>query len=166
MRLRSPDDIIAAASEVSALTHAHIRSRLCCAYYSLLVKHLFEGVPLAQAMTLASEQLAPHVPADEHKALRRVLTGTIVGEPRDRVRSGGYVVDCLEASLWCACRYGSYADAVLAAVNLGDDTDTTAAVTGGLAGVMYGIHAIPEALRAAIARGEEIMVLARAFADR
>lgn len=164
--LRSPDDIIAAAFEVSALTHAHIRSRLCCAYYSLLVKHALEGAPLPQAMTRPSEQLIPHVPTEERKVLDRILTGGITDEPRNRVRSGGYVVDCLEASLWCAYRYGSYADAVLGAVNLGDDTDTTAAVTGGLAGVMYGIHAIPKTWREAITRDEEVMAQAETFAGR
>jgi len=164
--LRSPDDIIAAAFEVSALTHAHIRSRLCCAYYSLLVRHILEGASLPGGMELATEQLMPLVPTDERTALDRILTGAIIDEPRNRVRSGGYVVDCLEASLWCTSRHANYVDTVLAAVNLGDDTDTTAAVTGGLAGVMYGIHAIPKTWREAITRDEEVMAQAETFAGR
>ena len=64
---------------------------------------------------------------------------------RSEIRSGGYVVDTLEAALWCLLNTDNYADCVLEAVNLGRDTDTTAAVAGGLAGLAYGYDAIPKA---------------------
>lgn len=57
---------------------------------------------------------------------------------RDEIRSTGYVVDTLEAALWCLLHSDSYQECVLMAVNLGDDTDTVAAVAGGLAGILYG----------------------------
>lgn len=57
---------------------------------------------------------------------------------RDEVRSSGYVVDTLEAALWCLWHTNTYRDCVLLAVNLGEDTDTVAAVAGGLAGILYG----------------------------
>ena len=57
--------------------------------------------------------------------------------------SSGYVVHTYNAALWCAANTSSYRDCVLAAVNLGDDTDTTAAVAGALAGEIYGYEAIP-----------------------
>lgn len=60
------------------------------------------------------------------------------------IKSGGFVLDTLKASLWCILNTDKYKDAVLKAVNLGSDTDTTAAVTGGLAGVIYGYDAIPK----------------------
>ena len=63
--------------------------------------------------------------------------------PVREVRSGGFVRDTLEASLWCLLTTNSYRDCTLAAVNLGDDTDTTAAVAGALAGIVYGIEGIP-----------------------
>lgn len=62
---------------------------------------------------------------------------------RARIRSGGFVRDTLKAATWCFINTNSYEDCVLAAVNLGDDTDTTAAVAGALAGTAYGIDAIP-----------------------
>lgn len=58
--------------------------------------------------------------------------------------SDGYVVHTLEAAIWCLLTTDSYEECVLKAVNLGDDTDTTAAVAGGLAGALYGYDAIPE----------------------
>lgn len=73
------------------------------------------------------------------------------GAPVDSVRSGGYVLDTYRAAMWCLANTDCYADCVLAAVNLGGDTDTTAAVAGSLAGTLYGFDAIPgewvEALR-------------------
>lgn len=66
------------------------------------------------------------------------------GVPERRIRSGGFVRDTLKAATWCFVNTNSYEDCVLAAVNLGDDTDTTAAVAGALAGTAYGIDAIPQ----------------------
>lgn len=64
---------------------------------------------------------------------------------RKDIVSGGYVVTSLEAALWCLGTSLSYSEAVLKAVNLGGDTDTIAALTGGLAGIKYGYDAIPAA---------------------
>lgn len=64
--------------------------------------------------------------------------------PERGIRSGGFVRDTLKAATWCFVNTNSYEDCVLAAVNLGDDTDTTAAVAGALAGTAYGIDAIPQ----------------------
>ena len=74
----------------------------------------------------------------------------------DSIRSGGYVVDTLEASIWCLINSTNYKDAILLAVNLGDDTDTTGAVTGGLAALHYGFESIPENWVCQLARKEDI----------
>ena len=60
------------------------------------------------------------------------------------MRSGGFVLDTYYAALWCVGTTSNYRDCVLAAVNLGDDTDTTAAVAGALAGTIYGAWSIPD----------------------
>ena len=64
--------------------------------------------------------------------------------PESKIKSGGYVVNTLEAALWCLLTTDGYADCVLKAVNLGRDTDTTAAVAGALAGMHYGANTIPK----------------------
>lgn len=72
------------------------------------------------------------------------------------IRSGGYVVESIEAALWCILNTSSYEECVLKAVNLGGDTDTTAAIAGGLAGIYYGYDRIPEKWKKVILRREWI----------
>ena len=76
------------------------------------------------------------------------------------IRSTGYVIDTLEASLWCIFNTTSYKDAVLKAVNLGDDTDTVGAITGGLAGIIYGYDTIPSEWLEVLAKKDDIIELA------
>jgi hypothetical protein len=66
---------------------------------------------------------------------------------RDEIKSSDYVVDTIEAAIWCLMNTHSYKECVLTAVNLGDDTDTIAAIAGGLAGALYGYEAIPQEWR-------------------
>ena len=64
--------------------------------------------------------------------------------PESEIKSTGYVVDTFEAAIWSLITTDSYRDAMIKAVNLGDDTDTIAAIAGGLAGLYYGYESIPE----------------------
>ena len=88
----------------------------------------------------------------------------IAAKPEDEINSGGYVFDTLQAAIWCLLHSGSYADCVLKAVNLGWDTDTTAAVAGALAGTWYGAHRIPEKWIQTLAKHDEIKDLSKRFA--
>ena len=76
------------------------------------------------------------------------------------IRSTGYVIDTLEASLWCVFNTTNYKDAVLKAVNLGDDTDTVGTITGGLAGIIYGYDTIPSEWLEVLAKKDDIIQLA------
>jgi ADP-ribosyl-[dinitrogen reductase] hydrolase len=75
--------------------------------------------------------------------LAGIARGEFLAKPVAAIRGGGHVLDCLEAALWCFYATDTFADAVLAAANLGDDADTTAAVCGQVAGAWYGEGAIP-----------------------
>jgi ADP-ribosylglycohydrolase len=161
-----PNIVIERSFEVSALTHAHLRSKLCCAYYSLLVKAILEGHNLSGAMSYAGKMLTPYVPEEEKRILRRILDGSVVEADEDSISSGGYVVHTLEASLWCCVKYHSFQSAVLAAVNLGGDTDTAGAVTGGLAGVLHGRQAISQRWIEALARSGDVQELADALTKK
>jgi ADP-ribosylglycohydrolase len=157
-----PAQIIAKNYAVSGLTHGHIRSQLCCAIYSLMVSRIVAGDDLRTAHAFAVAQV--DVPDDEQEALAGILSGECMSRDRDLVRSSGYVVHSLEASLWCVANHSNYAEATLAAVNLGGDTDTTGAIAGGLAGLLYG--EIPNQWWREIARHEDLDVLISAFAER
>ena len=79
--------------------------------------------------------------------------------PEEQIKSSGYVVDTLEAAVWCFLNTDNYKDCVLRAVNLGDDTDTVAAVAGGLAGLYYGLDSIPRNWLGAIPKRDWIIEL-------
>lgn len=102
---------------VSAITHAHSLSTEACVDYVYLARQLIGG--------------------------EVVVRDEIKNKPVDAIQSTGFVSHTLEASIWCLLNTTSYEEAVLTAVNLGDDTDTTAAVVGGLAGILYGYENIP-----------------------
>lgn len=106
---------------VSAITHAHPTSAGACVGFVHLLRE------------------AAADPAATHARLAAELGGV----PRDDIRSGGYVLDTLRAAQWCFAVTDGYRDCVLAAVNLGSDTDTTACVAGALAGVAYGAASVP-----------------------
>jgi ADP-ribosylglycohydrolase len=86
--------------------------------------------------------------------------------PASEIHSTGYVVDTLEAAIWCFLTTDSYKDCVLRAVDLGGDTDTIACVAGGLSGIAYGYDSIPEEWKNTIVKKEWILELSDAFQTR
>jgi ADP-ribosyl-[dinitrogen reductase] hydrolase len=155
--------------EVSSLTHGHIRSVIACHYYLEFARLLFEGVRMFEAYRILQETIPEFlesmaVDPAEIALFSRLLQGNIHELPEDAIRSTGYVLHTLEASVWCLLTTGSYRDAVLRAVNLGSDTDTTGAVTGALAGLYYGFDSIPAAWRQQLARHNDIEDLAERLA--
>ena len=96
---------------------------------------------------------------------QRVFDGSIASLPAHKINGDGYVVHTLEASLWCLLRADSYRETVLTAVNLGEDTDSTAAVAGGLAGIVWGVDGIPVEWVDGLARIGDIRGLAERLAE-
>jgi ADP-ribosyl-[dinitrogen reductase] hydrolase len=134
--------------EVSSLTHVHIRSVIACFYYLEFARLIRKGesnfeiyARLQQEIPLFLDTLS--INPSEISRFDRLLKGNIAELPEDQIQSSGYVIHTLEASICCLLTTDHYKDAVLKAVNLGEDTDTTGAVTGGLAGLLYGYDAIP-----------------------
>ena len=95
----------------------------------------------------------------EINKFNRLLVEDISIIEEQNINSSGYVIDTLEASIWCVLTTKSYKEATLKAVNLGHDTDTTGAVTGGLAALIYGIETIPTEWLEVLARKEDIIHL-------
>ena len=113
--------------QVSAITHGHEISMHACVIYVRIARRLLAGESIHDIIpTLMYEK-----PFDRLRMIDQL--------PEEKIESSGYVVHTLEAALWTLAKYDNFRDTVLAAVNLGDDTDTTAAVAGGLAGIVYGL---------------------------
>lgn len=158
-----------AVCQISCLTHGHPRSQLACIIYALLVQSLLSGsepqLAYRQCGERAQQLCAGTTMADEFQHFGRIFDGTLPDLAEGEIRSNGYVVSTLEASIWCLLSGSSFVDTVLRAVNLGSDSDTTGAVTGGLAGVYYGLSAIPKRWLYQLARYDEITDLVQRFAN-
>jgi ADP-ribosylglycohydrolase len=155
---------------VSSITHAHLRSVLACFMYCEYALALLQGQDKMQAYATMQSSVNSFLdgqPDDfqtERTFFARLLTQSIDLLNEDDIQSSGYVLHTLEAALWCLLTTDSYADAVLKAVNLGEDTDTTACVAGGLAGLYYGADKIPAPWLAVLARKDDIVALAQRLA--
>ena len=125
-----------AAADQSRTTHGAEEAVDACRVFAELLAEAIAGTPRADLLARRTFEGAP--------AVARVMAGSWRGRPRDRIRSSGYVVHTLEAAIWSVARSGDFRNAVLLAANLADDADTVAAVTGQLAGALYGLSGIPD----------------------
>jgi ADP-ribosyl-[dinitrogen reductase] hydrolase len=118
-------------------------------FYVAALRYLIDGgnketLISAVISLLATYKTKRQFGFEELKAKTRLFQDNFKELQRSEIRSGGYVAETIEASIWCFLTTDSYKDAVLKAVNLGQDTDTVAALTGGLAGIYYGLNGVPE----------------------
>ena len=139
----------------SGLTHTHIVSKVSCVYcvyigiYIMIYGHkrgLKNSIKEAIADVENYYYEGVNTYIEWESIIQIILTGslkTFLELPREVIKSTGFVVDSLIASVWCLYNTSSYKEAVLQAVNLGGDTDTIAAITGSLAGLYYGYEDIP-----------------------
>ncbi len=151
-------------SEASALTHGHRRSELACIWYGEFCVAMLAGADMHDAQNLARQNTAPFHLEKEWQHLGGLTRGRYFQKSRDEIKSTGYVLDCLEAALWCLEQHDDFTDTILEAVNLGGDTDTTAAVCGGLAGMRCGYSGLPEAWLTVLPMQAYLHDLARDFA--
>lgn len=151
--------------DISAITHAHLRSKIACLLYTETVRNILLGLEKADAADTALHHVKSLLTELEEAEMEHFsrCSSAIADCSREEIRSDGYVVSSLEASLWSFLTTPSYFEAVLTAVNLGHDTDTTAAITGGLAGCYYGYESLPEKWITGLQRSEYIRSLTQAF---
>ena len=128
--------LTATAAEQSRTTHGAEEAVDACRAFAELLADAIAGRPRADILAPRRCEGSP--------AIARVMTGSWRGRARETIRSSGYVVHTLEAALWSVARTGDFRNAVLRAANLADDADTVAAVTGQLAGALYGLSGIPD----------------------
>ena len=157
--------------QVSSITHGHIRAVMACFYYLEFAKQLIEKKSKFEIyndlqISIPSFFEKIGISGSEIAYFDRLFRANIADIPLSEIRSGGYVIETIEACIWCLLTTDNYKDAVLKAVNLGHDTDTTAAVTGGLAGLLYGFDGIPKGWMERLTRVEDIEGLAESLASK
>ena len=140
------------AERQSKTTHGAPESIDACIAFAEVLADAIEGRSRLEVLRARSE---PYV-----GAIGTIMRGQWREKARTEIHSTGYVAHSLEAALWCVDRTTAYRDAVLMAANLGEDADTTAAITGQLAGALYGASGIPENWVSRVAWGEQIRVKA------
>lgn len=128
----------------SSLTHAHEISILACYIYVNYVIRLLEGKDKFASYNLIKLVDFSYFSSESLEVYQRILKADIKKLTIDEVKSSGYVVDTLEASMWVLLNAKDYKEAIIGAINLGEDTDTIGAITGSMAGIVYGYEEIPE----------------------
>jgi ADP-ribosyl-[dinitrogen reductase] hydrolase len=129
------------SGESSRTTHGAQEAVDACRLFGVMVAQALQGeskesILFNQPPALSKGPLAP--------AIQEIAAGSYRTKQAKEIRGSGYVVESLEAALWCFFNTDNYRNAILMAANLGDDADTTAAVCGQIAGAYYGVEGIPE----------------------
>lgn len=145
-----------AARQQSATTHGAPACLDACEGFAMILHAAIGGASFEEAFGAAGV-------VDAGEPIGTILAGSWWGKQRAAIRSSGYVAHSLEAALWCVGETEAFRDAILLAANLGEDADTTAAITGQLAGALYGASGIPADWRQRVAWGSKIETMATAL---
>lgn len=155
-----PDDLASLsrmAEESSLPTHASEQCLSACRYMALVLSGLIHGEDRDKALAPEWEPLVKLKAIKPlHPLIQAIADGSFRKKQPPEIRGSGWVVQSLEAALWAFHDAPSFEEAVLKAVNLGDDADTTGAVCGQFAGAYWGESGIPESLRSGLARYDMI----------
>jgi len=151
------EELATLAAESSLPTHASSQCLSACRYFALVVTGLIHGRDRFEVLAPDWEPLERLKQAAQlHPEIEQVAAGSFRERQPPEIQGSGYVVQSLEAALWAFHDAADFREAVLKAVNLGDDTDTTGAVCGQLAGACWGESCIPAEWREQLARHEMI----------
>lgn len=162
----SIDEAITIIHQTASLTHHHLRSNIACGSYFFMIKAIIdeEGTlieKLQKGMDDAKAYYTSNIAnlTEWIRYSRFVDLSKFSKEEEENIKSSGYVVDSLEAAVWSLVTTSTFKDALLKAVNLGRDTDTIAAIAGGLGGIFYGYNSMPTEWKKAVIMREEIVAL-------
>ncbi len=144
------------SGESSRTTHGAAECIDACRYFASLLYAAFKG--LSKEDILNSKFYKPTT-----EKVSAIATGDYFSKNEEGIKGTGYVIDCLEAALWCFASTDSFEQAILSAANLGDDADTTAAVCGQIAGAYYSVDGIKSAWLGKLVMRDEIESLAIAL---
>lgn len=137
-------DTLYEVKRVSSITHRHEINIMGCYMYVIFAISLLQGMSLKDAYDRIKILDYSSFSVDCIGRYDRILNNDIFHYELNEIKSTGFVVDTLEATLWVMFNSNNYNDAIIKAINLGEDTDTVGACVGGLAGIKYEIDSINE----------------------
>ena len=140
----SDAQLIDLASDVSSITHRHEISFIGCYMFLRYLIFLLEGYDKYVSYIKLKDLDYSDFDKENVYEYHRILEGDIINYPLSEISSSGYIVSTLEAVLWCVNNTDSYHESVIGAINLGEYTDTIAALTGAVTGIIYGYDEIPK----------------------
>ena len=156
-------EILKIVKEVSSITHRHPISILGCYIYVRLAIELLKEKELLQAYQEIKKLDYSYFPEDTIYKYERILNNDIGLYNIHDISSNGYIVSTLEAVIWSLINSKSFNEAIIKAINLGEDTDTVGACVGGLAGIYYGIENINQKWKDNILRYDYIINICKEF---
>ena len=160
----SDDKEVELINNCSSLTHAHEISCLGCKIYCDYIKLLLDGNTPEQAYrSMSMEKYRDNYSSQSLNYYKRIFDGSLLTAQEKDISSSGFVVSTLEASIWVNLHSNNYQEAILKAVNLGDDTDTVGAVAGSISGIVYGYEKIPNNWKENLKRKDYLIELCNKF---
>ena len=156
-------EVMKLTNEVSSLTHAHDVSKLGCYIYVRYLIYLLSGDSKEEAYQKIQDIDYSSYDIDVVKMYSRILDNNIKNLKIDEIKSSGYIIDTLEASFWILLNSKDYKEAIIASTNIGNDTDTIGAVTGAMAGIVYGVNSIPSEWTDKLVKKDYLINLANSF---
>ncbi len=159
------NEVLELVTNISKITHAHEISIMGCYIYVRFAMFLLNGKDKYSAYSMTKCVDYTSFSEETQKCYERLLKEDINKLTINDIRSTGYVVDTLEACIWVLLQSENYKEAIIGAINLGDDTDTIGALTGGLAGIVYGYDFIPEEWKEQIVRKDYLLDIFEEFAE-
>ena len=158
-------EILELVRQISSMTHAHEISVMGCYFYVRYVIFLLNGKDKYSAYSMAKCVDYGMFKEETQEVYSRLIKDDISKVKVNDIKSTGYIVDSLEAAIWVTLKSENYKEAVIGAINLGGDTDTIGALTGALAGIVYGYDFIPEEWKDNIAKKEYLMDIFEEFSE-
>lgn len=161
-------DIYRITKEASGITHAHPLSVISCYIYIDLALAILNKNTIEESIALIKNNKPKYfnyLNSNEQKYFQNIFDTDLKTFTVSQIKSSGFVIHSLEAAIWCLVQSTSYEETALKAVNLGDDTDTIAAIACGVAGIHYGYDSIPKKWIQALPKANEIDAVCSAFAS-
>lgn len=158
-------EVLELVRQVSSITHAHEISIMGCYIYVRFVMFLLNGKDKLSAYSMTKCVDYTMFSEETRQEYNRLIKDDINKYKIKDIKSSGYVVDTLEACIWVLLQSENYKEALIGAVNLGEDTDTIGALTGAVAGIVYGYESIPAAWIEKIARKEYLLDIFEEFSE-